>query len=132
MTYPSKIPLIDIKEYQQMTFSIFINIFFLQKIGMSIKIVWACFIRYSCHASDHNKNWTQECRIYKQNTFFVFSGKITKNSYKITGSFFQFFDCTIIANKRGLIEPSNKKINVVCHLKTTFVYLQITLKKTML
>jgi hypothetical protein len=43
--------------------------------------------------------------------FLVFSGKITKNTYKIIGSFFcQFFDCEIIANKRGLIEPLNKKL----------------------
>jgi hypothetical protein len=70
----------------------------------------ACFIRYPCHASDHNKNWTQENLIYQQNTFFVVSGKITKNSYKIIGSFFQFFDCKIIANKKGVIEPLNKNL----------------------
>jgi hypothetical protein len=57
---------------------------------------------------DHNKNWTQEYLSYKQNTFFVFSGKITKKSYKIIESIFQFFDCEIMANKRGFIEPLNK------------------------
>jgi hypothetical protein len=58
--------------------------------------------------SDHNKNWTLEYLIYKQNTFFVFPGKITKNSYKIIESFFQFFDGEIIANKRYVIEPLDK------------------------
>jgi hypothetical protein len=40
----------------------------------------------------------------------VFPGKITKNSYKIIESFFQFFDGEIIANKRGFIEPVNKNL----------------------
>jgi hypothetical protein len=58
----------------------------------------------------NNKNWTQEYLIYKQNTFFFFAGKITKKSYKMIRSFFQFFDCKIIANKRGFIEPFNKNL----------------------
>jgi hypothetical protein len=40
------------------------------------------FNRYSCHTSDHYKILALEYLIYIQNTFFVFPGKITKNSVR--------------------------------------------------
>jgi hypothetical protein len=100
--------LIDIKISRNDVFN-FHKYFFCKKLEcLSKSFKHVLLDNYSCHASDHNKNWTQECLIYKQNTFFVFSRKITKNSYKIIGSSFQFLDCENIANKKDLIEPLNK------------------------
>jgi hypothetical protein len=42
--------------------------------------------------------------------FLSFQEKSHKKSYKIIGSFFQFFDCEIIANKRGFIQPLDKDL----------------------
>jgi hypothetical protein len=68
--------------------------FFFEKNRISTGSFWAYFIRYSYYTPINCKLWTVIPLICKRNTFFMISGKMTKNSYmyKIIMSFYHSFE----------------------------------------
>jgi hypothetical protein len=99
-----------------MTFSIFIIFFFCKKVEYLSKsfrhVLLDIHVLHQITTKIGPKNV-----LFTNKHIFCFSGKNHQKSYKMIGSFSQFFDCEIIANKKDFIESLNKNVMWLATLK---------------